>query len=184
MATTPTSDLPLPYLYSRKTDSKGRTYYQNHAAESTTWLHPVKLAELQTAGLVAPSTSSALFVELRKDEEDADQKGLCPQAVARGRDGREGAPLRKVAKGTVDGVTLPEQEEYTSRGVMPPWVVEEMTVAPDGTELEPYWVDYRTDSQNPSQSPLDIYAARQKLRALKASKTREEHEQSQCSEEL
>lgn len=179
MATTPTSDLPLPYLYSRKTDSKGRIYYENHATESTTWLHPVKLAELQTAGLVAPSTSSAPFVELSKDE-DVDQKRLCPEAVVRGRDGREGAPFRKVSTGTVDGVMLPEEEEYTSRGLMPPWVVEEITVTPDGTKLVPYWVDYRTNSQNPSQSPLDIYAARQKLRALKTNKTREEHKQSQC----
>lgn len=179
MATTPTSDLPLPYLYSRKTDSKGRTYYENHAAESTTWLHPVKLAELQTAGLVAPSTSSASFVEPRKDK-DVDQKTLCPEAVVRGRDGREGAPFRKVSAGTVDRVILPEEEEYTSHGLMPPWVVEEIAVAPDGTKLEPYWVDYRTDSQNPSQSPLDIYAARRKLRALKTNKMREGLDKSQC----
>jgi len=166
--TTGTSDLPLPYLYSRKTDNKGRTYYENHATGTTTWLHPVKLAELQTARLVAPSTSSAPFVELTKEEQDAGWKGLCPAAVARGREGREGAPLRKVLSGTVDGVTLPEEEEYTSRGVMPPWVVEEMTVATEGAEPQPYWVNYRTDSQNPSQSPLDIYAARQKLKALRA----------------
>ena len=105
----------LPHLlptFLFPTDSKGRIYYENHATESTTWLHPVKLAELQTAGLVAPSTSSAPFVELSKDE-DVDQKRLCPEAVVRGRDGREGAPFRKVSTGTVDGVMLPEEEEYT-----------------------------------------------------------------------
>jgi hypothetical protein len=181
-STTSVANLPLPYLYSKRVDTAGRTYYENHATGTTTWLHPIKLAELQSAGLVAPSLSSLPFTpkytadELAAGEHDdsdteagIDTEGLRREAQERGRLGREGVEVRKIKGGEVDGVKLPETEEWTDKGEMPPWVVEEWTVPKEGSgeEPQPYWVDYRVDVMNDTQSPLHIAEARRRIKARK-----------------
>lgn len=42
----------LPYPYERKTDEKGRYYYLNHKTGTSSWLNPVKLAELKSSGIL------------------------------------------------------------------------------------------------------------------------------------
>jgi len=141
-----TADLPLPSSYSRKVDDKGRAYYAHHETQSTSWLHPTKLAELQAAGFVASSTAGS---------------------------GDGGAS------------SLADAEEYTAKGQLPPWVVEEVSLVPTSEgEHESYWVDYRTGIQNPSQSPVDIYIAKQNIAARKQQNAQTVRDESGCSERL
>ena len=46
------SDLELSYPYEQCIDAQGRHHYKNHESKTTSWLHPVKLAELKATGIL------------------------------------------------------------------------------------------------------------------------------------
>jgi hypothetical protein len=51
-----TSDPDLPYPYEQCLDAEGRHFYTNDENKTRSWMHPVKLAELQANGILDDDT--------------------------------------------------------------------------------------------------------------------------------
>lgn len=50
------SELSLQYPHEQGLDAEGRHFYLNHETKTTSWLHPVKLAELEATGILDEET--------------------------------------------------------------------------------------------------------------------------------
>ncbi|EJT80018.1 hypothetical protein GGTG_00024 [Gaeumannomyces tritici R3-111a-1] len=193
-----TRDLAVPDGYTEHFTENGVAYYCQHATRTVSHLHPAKFRVLQAAGVLDASASDlpAFALELGADnypvperwERRRDEKGRAyylnhelkttqwehPEyetviEKAHGK-GRWGEPSGTGGKSKF----LREwEEDYTSRGVLPPWILEETTAPPPpegsgsgsgGLEPQKYWVNYKTGSKSQSQSPFDAFEARTRNR--------------------
>lgn len=185
------SKVPVPHLYTEYRTERGEPYYANHITRTTSWIHPGKFKALQDAGIIpaAPRGMPDFVADHDGDhvpvpepwERKRDQEGRVyyanhatrttawrhPTALRLARNGGREVAVWKYA---TPAETRPLEEAYTSRGVLPPWVLEETTVPPPGSGLEPekFWVDYRTGKVIWGQSPVDAYRARRAAKARRA----------------
>ncbi|KAL8296466.1 hypothetical protein RB597_005856 [Gaeumannomyces tritici] len=161
-----TASIPLPYLYElcypHFCGTVGFPMYYNHVLDETSWCHPVKLAELQEAGLVYPALSTAPFVPDTFWDEPVsapwvvkyDRKGQpCytntgtdeaverhPKALELGR-ARGSRELERRPLSCSGG---PAEEAWLLQGRLPPWM-DKIESFPTGSNATPLYINYRAD---------------------------------------
>ncbi|KAL8387087.1 hypothetical protein RB595_010166 [Gaeumannomyces hyphopodioides] len=182
MAPPSLSNVPVPHLYTEYRTDRGEPYYANHITKATSWIHPGKFKALQDAGIIprAPRGMPDFVGNFDGDhvpvpepwERKRDEEGRVYYAnhATRSTAWRHPTALRLARDGgreiAVWGFADPAdtralEERYTSNGVLPPWVLEEKSVPPRHSGLQPetFWVDYRTGKVR-WENPVDAYRAR------------------------